>query len=626
MARVKATLEANLLDTLLDFDAPLRRAVFLTYSFDPDYFVDTVYPELRRRRCERVLILMDATQYAALHARGDLPGDGRLIVEHYHRGVLFHPKVFVLAGGAQEAGSAKFRAVVGSANLTRAGFELNRELFSVLNEQNGDIAGLVDLLQQVARRLPAGTAAEILHETVAELRAAKPEDAGSPIAPIIANGIGRETLWQQLEIATAGAKLRKAVVLSPYFESPDNFDKGLLDQLLSQGLNVDLYVPFQQGISRVPREELKTLAARYPGKLNLFGVQTGGRLLHGKLIGQMSRSRAWILTGSANYTAGGLTGDNVEACQLFSLRRDEAEAYLDQLLATCSKLITTDQLPQPQGYQGPPVPSLTGFLISAVLSIRENCLTITLDRPLSQISANPADLVVQLGGQSTTLAQLPPEDIGDLTFVVRPASTYLQEREGDWRVGTVILRSPDGSAEDWRLIELAPGEVLDDTGTPLAPADDLETYVARLLNPQAIPGAGTVSGPKQPTSKRDQINFEDVEGALDRAYRYAGSLMAHYARLVTDPYTIHRWRSDWLNLATLLEKAQDLGSSGRALIASRLLSHIDEQMAKDEAYAHQALDNDHALLESLRRVNKLAASAPGFSITTLEPSLAEAAE
>lgn len=44
--------EANLLGTLFDIDTPIRRAVFLTYSLDPAYFKDVIYPELKQRGCE----------------------------------------------------------------------------------------------------------------------------------------------------------------------------------------------------------------------------------------------------------------------------------------------------------------------------------------------------------------------------------------------------------------------------------------------------------------------------------------------------------------------------------------------------------------------------------------------
>src|SRR5829696_2387144 len=113
--------EASLLEKLFDGETPLRRAIFCTYGFDPEYFSEVIYPELRKRRCERVLILMDAAQYQLIPASESLNSFGRVVIERFP-GQLFHPIFFILAG------NGRVRAAIGSANLTRAGFENNREL------------------------------------------------------------------------------------------------------------------------------------------------------------------------------------------------------------------------------------------------------------------------------------------------------------------------------------------------------------------------------------------------------------------------------------------------------------------------------------------------------------------
>lgn len=618
-----ARLEANLLDALFDLDTPIRRAVFLTYSFDPTYFADAIYPELQRRGCERTLILMDVTQYQLLSARGDIPGAGRVILERFPRETLFHPKVFVLAGAGIEPGTTSFRCVIGSANLTRHGFEEHRELFSLLTEETGDTDNLIELLCLVADRLPQDSSAErTLRETIAELQAAKIGRPVPHLASIVWNGLSGPSLWQRLQRVSDGHTLNKAVVMSPYFESPDRFDHGLLNEWLSSGLQVDLFVPFDQASSCVPRDEVKKLAKRYPRQLHLFGVRTGGRVLHGKLIGVMSQSRAWLLTGSANFTDAALKGRNVEVCLCSEIRRAEADGYLDRLLLADARPIAPDDLPIPKPVSTGVLPKLTGFLISAQLNVRHDCLTITLDRPLSELGSEPSRLILEISGQALPLESVTSVSGTAQVIKVKPASRYLQNPDGAWQLGVVILRTADGSTEDWRLIES--DEVLDASGFASVPPPDLKTFVSSLLNPRSVVTQPSVGGRRQrgETKRVVRLNFEDMEGKLDQAYRFATSLEGHFKRVMTDPYTVYRWYGDWVRFADLLTNSGDtLTQVGCALISARLLMLLEGCLAKDADHSCQWIAQDDVFLNSVCDLYHLASASPGFSASTIAACL-----
>jgi hypothetical protein len=442
------------------------------------------------------------------------------------------------------------------------------------------------------------------------------------LASIMWYGLSGPSLWRQLQRASDGHTWNKAVVLSPYFESPDHFDHGLLAEWLSSGLQVHLFVPFDQASSCVPRDEIEKLAKRYPRRLHLFGLRTGGRVLHGKLIGVMSKSRAWLLTGSANFTNAALKGRNVEVCLCFEMRQPELEKYLDQLLLADARQITPDDLPLPEDDRNlnDLLPKLTGFLVSARLSTRDDCLTLTLDRSLSELDSEPSSLILEIGGQALPLESVTSVSGTAQVITVKPVSCYLRNADEEWQLGVIVLRTADNSVKDWRLIELVPNEVLDDSGFVVDEPRDLETFVIGLLNPCLVVARPSSGGhpPVVKSGHNVSYNFEDVEGKLDQAYRFATSLEAHFRRLMTDPYTSHRWRRDWLRFADLLAKSDNtLTQVGCALISARLLVLLEECLVKDADHSCQWIAQDDVFLNSLRNLHCMASASPDFSAPTI---------
>ncbi len=597
-------LEASLLENLFDGETPIRRAVFCTYGFDPEYFSEVIYPELQKRRCERMLILMDSIQYKSISASDSLNSMGRLLIERFPAGQLFHPKLYVLTG------NGRARAVIGSANLTRSGFENNRELFSSFSEGDYDLGKLIEWLEIVAEQPKLGESAKtILFETVAELRAAKLGKPKPTSLPLVWNGLHGPRLWQQLSDAIQGKKIKKAVILSPYFEAPETFDNGLLNDWLAQGIHVDLYASIDGTHSQTPRDELQALSEKYPGHLKLLGFSTKGNLLHGKLIALMDRSQAWVLSGSANFTAAALKGRNIETALLLKLPRAGMEKYLNQLLPDACP-IQASALPLPEFNSTPLFEGKTDFLVSATLSLKSNSLTLELNCPWSDLVKHPSTLYVDLGGLSQQLTEASFQTAN--TAVIHDACKYLRLSDETWQLGTIILRSRDNKISDWRLIELAEGELLEENGIVSDNPLDFEMFIATLFNPRRqIYGTSSNGGQVfSLNGNKSDGGFEDVEGELDRVYRLAIQLESHFGWVMTDPYTIHRWRSDWMQFHHLFttELMKKWDSTMRAYICTRLLNKLETCLSLDSLEARRLLKTDKEFTASVRDLLQAASS------------------
>jgi hypothetical protein len=110
-------------DALLSFAShqPLRAALFLTYSFDGRWFDEAIVPDLCERPIATMLVIRDrsavTTEASTVRYRRT----------NASRSAVFHPKLALLVG------EDSARAVISSANLTRAGFERQRELARVFD-------------------------------------------------------------------------------------------------------------------------------------------------------------------------------------------------------------------------------------------------------------------------------------------------------------------------------------------------------------------------------------------------------------------------------------------------------------------------------------------------------------
>lgn len=104
-----------------------RRALLLTYSFDPVFFEHLVLPDLWAGRASDILVIGDSNQIKAAvrDSMGQILHLGKryLLANALHSGA-FHPKLFLRLGESEGA------VMIGTGNVTSCGWGGNRELAS----------------------------------------------------------------------------------------------------------------------------------------------------------------------------------------------------------------------------------------------------------------------------------------------------------------------------------------------------------------------------------------------------------------------------------------------------------------------------------------------------------------
>jgi hypothetical protein len=306
---------------------PLRAVLVLTYCFDGRWFEEAVAPELFERPVASVLLLRD---------RNALISEAPSV--RYHRGDaafstrVFHPKLALFIA------EDRARAILGSANMTRGGFERNLELGSVfdLHPDGGPrsiFAALLAYVNGPLRRETDGNGLRALQDiavALGEVIDQAPVER-DPTPHILLHNYERP-LWEQLLAHLPHRVLRRAAIVSPFFEPdaaagraedpPGQADDDSVFHRLFSGFEFEpesdekpVSVFFQEdfGATALPVTKLKT----WKGKLNLNArlyTSDDARRLHGKLLvlegtGKKGREPFLVaLHGSPNFTAAALLG------------------------------------------------------------------------------------------------------------------------------------------------------------------------------------------------------------------------------------------------------------------------------------------------------------------------------
>jgi phosphatidylserine/phosphatidylglycerophosphate/cardiolipin synthase-like enzyme len=311
-----------------------------SFTFDPDFF-ETVclarFLQLDSQRGEsdplEVLIeeeeRLAETRVTVVVDRSDRPGNRNLrwdILPVGVQGGLLHAKVTLLVW------ERLVRIIIGSANLTPAGYRSRVELAIVVDADHSSrvpaplfqallsaLGGLVEraagsdgepgpkrraieTLELAARHLdgfslPPATPPGGMRFAVAT---AAP---GRPVLPVIRN------VWR-------GGPPRRATVLSPFFDTdkhPSPAVIALCAELAQRGpVEATFVLPVDQladrTVVRAPKAILQSLPRRVRGRIRAFRQPSGGepRRLHAKAV--LLESDEWVgmLLGSSNFTASGL--------------------------------------------------------------------------------------------------------------------------------------------------------------------------------------------------------------------------------------------------------------------------------------------------------------------------------
>jgi len=309
-------------DALLSFAArePLRAALFLTYSFDGRWFDEAIVPDLCERPIGTMLVIRDRnaviTEASTVRYRR----------ANAARSAVFHPKLTLLVG------EDSARAVIGSANLTRAGFERQRELGRVFDLAPTSLAdrslfvSLLDYLESgLSTEVRADSARDLeevrhaLRDVLRRYRRAPSRSAHSLLHNYA------QPIWTQVLTRIPHRSLRSAAIVSPFFE-PDRMhpedpalgpgDASIFARLLGDFTfeppkdepPVQVFFRQSDGRTELPVQKLASLGKR----LAFFAQDEREQRLHAKLLlleGAEARGRepfVVALHGSPNFTTAGL--------------------------------------------------------------------------------------------------------------------------------------------------------------------------------------------------------------------------------------------------------------------------------------------------------------------------------
>jgi hypothetical protein len=310
-------------DSLFSFAAqePLRAVLFLTYAFDGRWFEEALVPDLCERSIATMLVIRDRNAITS-----EAPSV-RYRKANACASAVFHPKLALLVA------EDRARAVISSANLTRGGFERQRELGRVFDLGPTEVGNL-GLFTNLVEYLESGVSKEVRGDSardLTEVTRALHEVLKKQKAPAAAESHHllhnyADSIWTQLLNRMPHRVLRRAVIVSPFFE-PDRKhpedpalgpqDASIFARMLFEDVEFDapkgeaaVRVFFRQseGRTELPIRKLTKLG----GKVAFFAQDEREQRLHAKFLllegaeGPGRRPFLFALHGSPNFTTAGL--------------------------------------------------------------------------------------------------------------------------------------------------------------------------------------------------------------------------------------------------------------------------------------------------------------------------------
>jgi hypothetical protein len=319
---VSDELRINFRDALGSFASgePLRGVLFLTYNLDGRWFEAVMADELFSRPVEHCLIVRDG---GAL--RSELRSVRCVRANAGFSTRVFHSKL-LLAVSERRA-----RLCIGSANLTRGGYEKNLEMGNVFDSDAEGGArqlfrDLLSFIEGPLRQELRGSPLAALSAIETALRdVVNGAQTGFPAGPHRLLHNYETSLWEQLRRILDGKTVRRILVISPYFEGDRSFDDLAVEEPLETDdgsafdrlfgdLELDPSVPvpvticFQEngGRTRLPLDTVRRHQARVRLR-TLDWTAEDTRPLHAKLLVIEAAKRdgdpfLLVVSGSPNFT------------------------------------------------------------------------------------------------------------------------------------------------------------------------------------------------------------------------------------------------------------------------------------------------------------------------------------
>jgi hypothetical protein len=309
---------------------PSSRILFTTYKYNQSFFEKYVFSRFRGKSLP--LVLMDYYEYQHVlreSGKSTLAGTRYLIDSVRIPERTFHPKLVVACSDKE------IKIIVGSANLTHAGFSKNAEICSVETiafDKRSDCPILIDacgFLKSLKERVESKRFKQELGGLLEKI------DIGSHSADVkkdnvhLVHNLQESILDQVREVVQE--EITRVTVISPFFSQ----ELALYDRI-AEDFSENMEFVIQPGGNNFPVKTLENWDD--VEKLRFLSIAfKDNRDLHGKAILFHTNSEVFALIGSANFTESALmystgNGGNVEASLLLRAQRRYFEYLFDSSL------------------------------------------------------------------------------------------------------------------------------------------------------------------------------------------------------------------------------------------------------------------------------------------------------
>ena len=300
-------------------------ALLTTYNFDVRFFERTILNPLIANNIRTVSVFADSKEFALSLTDLNYCDIGRrYIVTPVDIQGAFHPKVVLLLG------ENKARLIVGSANLTTAGYFRNNEVYNCIdysaekNEHQDVIVAAMQFFIQLN-----GYSYQIDSEVIRQIKEYSYYRKSKYNGKIrLIHNIEQSMINQVKEIVNE--EIDEIHIAVPYYDS----SLSILDQLSKKFDNPKLSLFIQNKTSTFPLSVRKKLSGTEIFVFEQLKDNKSNHFYHAKTIVFNSKNKSFVLYGSANCTKAALIntvqdGGNIECGFIVEGDRGEFDYYFD---------------------------------------------------------------------------------------------------------------------------------------------------------------------------------------------------------------------------------------------------------------------------------------------------------
>ena len=321
---------------------PSSRVLFTTYKYNQSFFEKYVFSRFRGKSLP--LVLMDYYEYQNVlreSGKSTLAGTRYLIDSIRLENGTFHPKLVVACSDKE------IKIIVGSANLTHAGFSKNAEICAVETipfDKRREYPILFDLcnfLRILADTVESKRFKQEIEGLLNKIDLNQQSSAKKDTIQLLHSL--EEPILNQVR-TNIKEKVTKVIVLSPFFSQNQT-----LYNTIAESFSEQMEFIVQIGNNNFPVNAIAKWSRINKVHFSSIGFKDS-RDLHGKVILFHTNSEVFGLIGSANFTESALmhsseNGGNVEASLLLRAQPKNFDYLFDSNILSLSKIGLDDVKP-----------------------------------------------------------------------------------------------------------------------------------------------------------------------------------------------------------------------------------------------------------------------------------------